>query len=52
MICEHCGLEIKKGEEYRKHRVRFYHRTDECLIDLAYTLLRDQTDVGVVDWLD
>ena len=48
MICEECGLEIEKGEEYREHRGRFYHRTDECLIDLAYALLREQTRVGVV----
>ena len=49
ICCEECGRVFRKGESYRKFGSRFYCRSDECLSDLAWNLLREHTSLGVVE---
>jgi hypothetical protein len=48
--CYECGEAIMKGEEYREgDNGRCYCRMDECLVDLAWAMLRNNTRLKVVE---
>jgi hypothetical protein len=48
--CHECGEAIMKGEEYREgDNGRCYCRMDECLVDLAWAMLRNNTRLKVVE---
>ena len=47
VICDSCKCEIDRREEYWEVRGRAYHINDECLIDIAMTLLRDERSLRI-----